>query len=371
MQSITNHAAPNVVPGLNFNTERFQQLFAWIEAIAADAARAAIQPHRYGLLIAFDGKASLQLDKTGNSLSLRRCAGITPSGRIVGIFEGFTPTPEIDLEACQLDPKTQYQVLVEVDPSKRAAFGRQAADFPERPEFAMPACRLHVQAVGQLLGEWPNAFPIARLTYRENDWELTAGYIPPCAHLAADLNLQHKHREYREAMKNMLSTMPGIIRQTSTFRDRAMIELREFILQCGSHLAERRASLFTLTDMGRPFDLLEPWMAFAELANFLLNGLADRPGFYNLLYANTRSVNGVMFTTDRLDHALHRLTNLTYDHCNIAQAIEAVDGVLELVAPLFKALGNATLQPLSSGYEEVLKTAPAVPSAPKQPSSTW
>ncbi len=367
MDAITHHAAPNVVPGTNFDTHRFKELYAWITAQTNDAARSIRLPFHYGLLTAFDGKRSLLLEKVESHITLRRCAGITPAGQVVGIFEGITPVIETNLEQYQLDKKSRYQLLVEVDEDTRTPFGPVSEDLPQRPLFTMASYKLHVQSIDQKLGYYPNAFPIGLLIYEAGEW-LLADYLPPCAHVGAHERLEEKYRAYQEAIKTMLRTQPNIIRQTDSFRDKAMIELREFTLQCGSFLSTQSASIFSLTTLGHPYLLIDLWVAYAQLMDFLLHCLTDRPGFYNLLYLNTRSVNGIMLTTERLDNVLFDLTNHQYDHCNAMASIKAIDQFLELIVPMFKALGNGTLRPTGNKYEEVYK---APPSEPKTSHVTW
>ncbi len=367
MRSIINNAAPNVVPGTNFNTKRFEELFAWITSLSADGVRSGFALNQYGLLVSYDGKSSLQLEKTGDKLTLRRCSGVTPAGGIIGIFEGHTPAIEAQLDQLELDSKKQYYVLVEIENAKRTPFGPEAEDSPQRPQFSMSSYRLHIQDVEQVLGSWANALPIGHLTYESGDWNL-AEYIPPCTHIGANEILCEKYREYQEAFKIMLNAQPNIIRQTDTFRDKSMIELREFTLHCGSFLASRQPNFNTLTEIGRPTHLIETWLAFANLVTFLMNCLTDRPGFYNLLYQNTKSVNGVMFTTERLDAALDNLKNHTYNHQNILKTIKAIDEFLTLMVPMFKALGNGTLRPIGNNYEEVYKVQET---KPKQSHTTW
>lgn len=354
MLSITSHAAPNVVPGMNFNAARFRELYAWMAGMAADAARPAVGSTHYGLAVAFDGKAPLQLEKTEGLLTLRRCAGYTPAGQAIGIFEGVTPTLETHLSQYQLDPKEPYYVLIELDAEERNPFGPEAEGLPQRPQFSMPACRLHVQPVNQAPGRWANAFPVGILGYENGDWDLTE-YIPPCLHIGAHPVLWKKYTDYQEFMNTMLAAQPSIIRQTDSFRDKAMIELREFTMQCGCFLASRKAAYQALSGTGHPFQMLELWMSFANLVDFLLSSLADRPGFYNLLYLNTRSVNGVMLTTERLDNALCALASQEYVHQNMLKTVRATDELLALVTPVFKALGNGALRQAGSNYEEVYK----------------
>ena len=367
MDSITHNAAPNVVPGTNFNNQRFQEMFAWISATAADAARSTMQANQYGLLIPFDGKTALQLEQKENLLTLRRCAAITARGRIIGVFENITPILETNLSEYTLDPKMQYHILVEVKTGKQQAFGPSTEDLPLRPQFAMPDYALHVQASDQSIGQQTDALPIGLLNFQSGAWELIK-YIPPCAQIGASDFLRERYRNYKEELEVILAAQPNIIRQTDTFRDKAMIELREFAMQCGSYLATQRPELLNLSESGSPFQLVKNWMSFANLVSFLLNCLTDRSGFYNLLYINTRSVNGVMLTTERLDRALFNLTSQNYQHQDILNAINAVDEFLALIVPMFKALGNGTLRPTGNKFEDVYKT-PVVES--RKTSSTW
>ncbi|MEM9886185.1 MAG: hypothetical protein AAF849_09855, partial [Bacteroidota bacterium] len=137
MNSITQHAAPNVVAGVNFNVERFEELFAWMSALSADSVQALLLPNAYGLVTAFDGKTALELKKESDKLLLNRCSAITSSGGIIGIFESVTPTLTLELP---LDLKRSqiYTVTVEIDPRNRRAFGITSTDLPERKLSTLP-----------------------------------------------------------------------------------------------------------------------------------------------------------------------------------------------------------------------------------------
>lgn len=367
MHAINHHAAPNVVPGTNFNTQRFEELFAWISSLSADVARSAFAPNQYGLLLPFDGKQALQLEKIENLIILRRCAGITPAGHLIGVFGNITPTIEYRLEEDLMDAREQYYMLVEVDGKRRIPFGPETEDLPQRPQFSMPAYKLHVQPLNQPLGKWANAIPIGKLRNEAGEWCL-GEYIPPTAQIGAQELLEEKYRSYKEAIYVMLNAQPNIIRQTDTFRDKAMIELREFTMQCGSYLATQKPVMEGLTLSGQPYKLFEIWLGFANLIDFLLNCLTDRPGFYDLLHQNTRSVNGIEYTTRRLSDTLGTLTEHQYDHTNMLQTINAIDELLTIIVPVFKALGKGTLRSRGLAHEGTYKETVK---KPKKTFTTW
>ena len=205
MNSIINHAAPNVVPGTNFNSQRFQEMFAWISAMTADVARSTMTSNQFGLLIPFDGKAALQLDKKESLLTLRRCSGITPGGKVIGIFEDITPVLEKSISEYHLDPKMQYHIVIEVKTVKRTAFGPSTKELPLRPQFSMPDYQIHVQQIDQTIGHQTNAFPIGLLTYKSGDWEL-GNYIPPCAQIGAHEVLRDRYRNYIQDLEVILDS---------------------------------------------------------------------------------------------------------------------------------------------------------------------
>ncbi|MCB9267553.1 MAG: hypothetical protein H6558_21220 [Lewinellaceae bacterium] len=349
MKSIVHNAAPNIVPGTHFTAARFNELYAWASALAADTAQAALGPFQYGLMIPYDGKASLALEQEGSKLALSRCCGITPQGSIVGLFEETHPTLIVDLKQENLHPREEYWVVVEVNHASRRAYGPESPDLPLRPLHSMATYELRLQQAGHAPAARPDAFYIGRLKMETGEWAL-ADYIPPCVHISAHEELQKRYLKYREGLSILLEELPKIVLQTDTYQEKAMIELREFCLQLGSMLAARRHRYSHLSEWGNPFDLFELWAAFAQHASFLLHCLTDRPGFFNLIHENTRGVNGVFFTPQSLDAAIQELVAFHYDHNQINEAVRLTDRFLQMIVPIFKALGIGTLHP--SGKKE-------------------
>lgn len=369
MRSFAQHPAPYVVGGVNYTAERFHEHDSWAAALAADSLQAALPPHRYGLLIPEDGGPALRLEKHDSQLVLSRCFGVAPSGYLIAIFEGGIPPLGLSLNNFELLPREDYRVLVEIDRNELCPFGSESEDLPSRPRHCLPyRYRLHVQPVSQALTERPEALPIGLLRMENGSWELGA-YVPPCAHIGAHPGLADACRRYIAALESLAGWMPEVIRQTDAFRDKAMIELREFVMQLGSYLAVQRPALNALTQRGAPFQLISFWAAFANLASFLLRSLADRPGFYNLLYHNTRGANGVYFTPEALDAALQALAQPAYNHNRIDLSLEAIDNFLGIFAPVIKALANGTLRPIESplGWEQAV--SPPVEKKPNH--ATW
>lgn len=349
MKSIIHNAAPNIVPGTHFTAARFNELYGWASTLAADSVQAALGPRQYGLMIPYDGKAALVLEKVGDRLALSRCCGITPQGSIVGLFEAFHPALILGLKQENLHPREEYWVVLEINHASRRAYGPESPDLPLRPLHSMPTYELHLQETGQALAARPDAFYIGRLKMETGEWIL-ADYIPPCVHLGANEQLQKRHLKYQEGFSILLEELPKIILQTDTYQEKAMIELREFCLQLGSMLAARGHRYRHLSEWGNPYDLFELWAGFAQHASFLFQSLTDRPGFFNLIHENTRGVNGVFFTPQSLDAAIQELVAFRYDHNRIAEAVQLTDHFLQMIVPVFKALGIGTLHP--SGKKE-------------------
>lgn len=369
MRSVVNNPSPNIVPGINLTAARFQELYAWIQSLASDTVQAALQPNEYGLLAPFDGKAALDLKKVGSRLILKRCCGITPQGATVGIFEGYTPTLQYELNLAGMQPGRIYQVVLEVENSSRTPFGPDATDLPKRPLYSLPAIQLTVQPLEQELGFRPDAFRIGLLAIKGGEWHLEE-YIPPCMNLNADPTLRHRYIRYQEGLKILLEEMPKIVRQTDSFQEKSMIELREFALQLGSLLAGRQHCYRKLEKGGHPYQVFELWAAFAQLASFLLQCLTDRTGFYHVINENTRGVNGVFFTPKSLDDAIRSLANLEYSHNDILDAVALTDHFLDLVIPIFKGLGISTMR-LPTREATYTKSTPPQEAENKDKSLTW
>lgn len=343
MHTTVNHPAPTIIPGVELTAERFTELYAWVSATAADTAFSIRRPFQYGLLIPYDGKPALSLEKKGESIIVSRCVGITPAGSVLGIFDDIHTPLTLELPLQDMRPQEQYHILIELTRRQFSAFGPESTDLPYRPVHAMPACQLHVQAAGQAMVSRSDAFCIGKLQMEYGEWQL-AEYIPPCAQIGANPMLRERYRTYLEEINELLALLPQIVVNTDAYHEKAMVELREFALQLGSFSAFQKFKYQHLSEGGHPFDLFEFWAAFARQASFLLQCLKDRPGFYNLLNENTRQRNGVYFTAQSWDAAIQQLANLNYNQQDILGAIQTVDIFLETVTPIFKALAYGVEQ---------------------------
>lgn len=337
MSLTKKHPAPNIVPGVNLTAKRFAEFFAWISATAADTARAIRDPFKYGLVTSFDGQSSLQLQKNGACLTLSRCCAITPAGSIIGLIEDFHPALELELQEQDLHPQEQYAVLVEVLHDTHRAFGAESPDMPLRPLYSAPAYRLHVQPLEQSLAEVSDAVQIGLLQMDFGKWKL-AEYLPPCTHAGAHPLLAERQRTYLTEFEDLLDRLPKIVRNTDAYREKSMVELREFSLQLGSFAASQHFRYRHIGKQGSPFDIFSAWSGLAREMSFLLQCLKDRAGFYNLLNENTRQRNGVFFTAQSWDAAVQNLANLEYCHDNLQKAVDTLNRFLETVTPVIISL---------------------------------
>lgn len=345
MKSIAQNAAPNIIAGVNFNTDRFAELFAWMTTLTADSVQALLLPYQYGLVLPYDGKTALELHQTGNQLSLSRCSAITKGGVVIGIFEGITPIIEASIPA-HLQPQQTYYVVLEADVSQRKTFGANSVDSPERPQFSMPFYQLGFRAVSEDLGIQSNVLRIGLLAYTEGNWALQ-NYIPPCMHLGADAQLMQKYNEYQAALNQLLDYLPKIIQQTDSYKDAVGLELREFCLQIGSFLAQKVSDYSNLTPYGKPYYLFQLWSNFAGLVDFLLKRLSQkrRFNFYELLSQNTKGTIAVNFQANHFEDSLKELATLLFMQHDILLAIQKTDTVLKLIVPLFRSISSHFIPP--------------------------
>lgn len=352
MKSVAQHAAPNIVPGVNLTAARFAEIFAWISSLCADTAFSLRRPYQYGLLLSYDGKPSLLLEKTGQQLVLSRCAGITPAGTLIGFFDDIQPEVVFNLAEREMRPQEEYAVWVETMHQPRRAFGADAPDLPSRPLHTAPDVCLQVQLRSQQTAAAPDAFCVGILRMELGEW-LLADYVPPCAHIGADNLLRERYRAYTEKIEEWLHLFPQIIVNTDAYHEKSMVELREFTVQLGSFLASQRHRYRHFGEGGLPFEVFDFWASFARQTSFLLQCLKDRAGFYNLLNENTRQRNGVYFTAHSWDDAIQNMANLRYDHQDIKSAIQITDQFLENVGPIFQSLAYGVEQVRKrTGWEE-------------------
>jgi len=344
MKSIIHHPAPNIVPGMNLTAERFEELFAWISTLLGDTVQAALPGYRYGLLIPFDGKAALELEKTGPTLRLSRCCGITPQGTLIAWLDGHQEALTYAVEEDTLNPRERYRVLIEAAHRPRRPFGPESADSPLRPLHSALGARLQLRPYGEPASARPDAFCIGILAMTDGCWELT-DYLPPCVHIGAHTLLQRQYRQYCEHINQLMEAMPVIVRDTDSYQEKSMIELREFTLHLGSLLASRSNRYQHLGDCGSPYEVFALWSSVARQASFLLGCLKDRVGFNNLLYENTHGVNAVSYTPQILESALQDMVNLDYHPTRIGEAVAVTDRFLQTIVPIFKALALGHVRP--------------------------
>ena len=336
MKSIAQYAAPNIIAGVNFNTDLFAELFAWMTTLAADSVQALLQPHQYGLVLPFDEKTALNLDKIGDKLILSRCSAITQGGAIIGVFEGITPTLETTISR-QLHVAQSYYVVIEVDAFHRKAFGPNTTDAPERPQFSIPTYQLNIRPLEEDLARYSNVLRIGVLAFENGEWALQ-NYIPPCLHIGASEILMHQYEQYQAALKQLLDYLPKIIQQTETFENLSNKQLREFCMQIGSFLAQRASNYYNLSAYGSPYQLFQIWSGLAGLVNFLLKMLTNQSkhSFYQLLAQNNGI--GVNFQPDQLEQSLNELAQLSFKQQHIHLVVQKINAVLNQIMPLFKRL---------------------------------
>ncbi|MEM8523922.1 MAG: hypothetical protein AAGG68_04725 [Bacteroidota bacterium] len=374
MKSITQHAAPNVIAGVNFNVDRFKELFAWVNALSADSVQALLLPNSYGLVMPFDGKSALELVKEGNKIYLNRCSAITSGGGVIGIFESLTPTLELELP---LDLKrTQvYTVTVEIDSRNRQAFGVTSQDLPERKLSTLPSYQLHIRMQEETLV--PSHFlSIGKLVFEAEEWELT-NYISPCLHIGASKVLKDRLKTYDGNLNELLKYLPSIIRQTGNYNDKATLELREFCVQIGSFLAQNAPSYHNLSIYDSPYRMIEIWNGLVSLSDFLLHRLKELPRqqFYELLEYNAHGVAGIRFNAHQFENIIGDYAKFRFEQEDILAAIEQTDKILEMIVPLLRSLSTKYQSTKKGAWEETrVKEEPITPKPPKPEESshsTW
>lgn len=352
MNTTKKFPAPNVVPGTHFNAEKFGQLYAWIHTLVADATNINRYQHEYGLVNGVIEGEALELSLIGDQLILEQCCAVSPGGQLIGLIKSVCPPLSCSLKDFRLMPSKVYAISIQMEAGSQFTFGPLSLDLPERPQYTMPKFKFHIQEEDRNHSSASHSLKIGQLIYEQSEWKLH-DYLPPCLHIGALDRLKKKYIEYTHHLETLLTVFPKIIRQTDSFRDKTMIELREFVMQCGSYLSTQARHYRMMGKQATISALLKPWLSLGELMQFLLNSLSDRSGFYNLLYQNTKSVNGLMFTVNRLDQVLEQIQNLSLNPEQIQDAISKTDEFLEIIVPTFKALGNGTLRPIGIAYERV------------------
>lgn len=371
MDSILKNPAPNLCSNVEITEERLKELYAWMEGLATDAIRANTSAHHFGIVIPPDGGSAFRLEQSKRKLVLLDCCALTPRGSRIFLREGITPHLSLTLDEERLQQSEVYRVMVEVENGHRRAFGPESKDLPLRPMYSTPSYALSLQSTEREMHEWSNALSIGMVKFVSGAWQLDADYIPPCLQIGAHPSLRTKYSDYRQTMEEMLIKQSEAIQQTNSFRDKAMFDLREFLLRSGSSLATQAPAFEALGPKAPPFELIRTWKAFAKTAAFIINSLGRYTAFYKLLNENLRSVNGVFFTPERFNKTIQDAAELAYNHQDIAAAIRDTDQFLEVIVPVFKALALGPLDitesdPLWSGTQPLTSGSPE-----KNDFSTW
>ncbi len=334
--------APNITSGTSLTEDLILDLYRWIEHLLAEKSRVMLNPHHYGLTLSLDDKPSLELQKIGPTIHLKRCVGVTSKGGMIAILGGTTPSLKHTMEEKKLIKTKTYMVFVQIHASKRTPFGPESIDLPHRRLYSLPTYQLRVQSSEIIMHSTSNSLPLGRLEWKDEKWQLGT-YIPPCMHLGADALLYRKYLKYLGDIKQILHFQPKVLYQTIGMENRALLELREFTLLTGHWLASQQTKLEYLSQWGAPHKLIQCLISFANQTSFHLANLSDRPQFYNLLHENIRGMNGVWFTPDRLLKAVHELSQFRYHHHDIQKVLKLIDQFLDIIVPIFKALATATL----------------------------
>lgn len=344
MMSVIQYPAPNIVPGLNLTADCFADIFAWIKALTADSLFTLQAPGRYGLINTFDHLPALKLEKQEHQVMLYRCCGITPSGSLINHIEGYHEPLVCSLDRSEMQPHTDYWLLVTVQHRCQTVWGPKSTDLPERPLYSSSGLVLSVQSCNQPMTDQSDSLITGLLRYVNGQWVL-ADYVPACAQIGALPDVYSRYIHYLDEWKNMLDLLPKIASNTDGYQDKSMVELRELVLHLGASMSSQQFAYMQLGKRGSVLEMVAPWVNFARQISFSLRCLKDHTGIYNLLKLSTSQRNGVYFTPQIWDDAIQQMVMQKFEASDALATFKAIDQFIDTVVPVLTALSYGVRHP--------------------------
>lgn len=267
MKSSKYHLAPNVIPGTNFNVDRFQELYSWIEACRADAM--SLNLPAYGLLCNELGNPAFDLQVNGKVVQVNHCFAITSSGILLAVFPENSKTLELSLDEKLLREHPQLDIILVADlKGKRAGIGQaNTSETPMRLPYSILPYRLEVQAPDYLNanGDYLKIGEIVS----NNSVPVLSNYLPACAQAGAHPILWNQLTTYQQQLKDFYHAIKSIIKNIDSAKeDVVVVSFAKLCREMGTFLSSYIPKMKAFHAHRNPQEFFEMMTAFAERVDF-------------------------------------------------------------------------------------------------------
>lgn len=267
MMSTSQYLSPNVIAGTNFNVERFEELYRWVEACRTDSLR--IGQPAYGLMCDETGDSGLELSLSGDILQLRKCFAVTKAGSLIGVEAGTSGILELKIAPSAFGKSDVMEIhLVCAPEEQRRLVGKvDHSEIPLRAPFSLPNCRLELHPSGALPDN-ADTFKIGEIRWTEEKISLTE-YLPACIENGAHPILWKNQPENIKQLKSLYHALIAIVQNTDTVKQELIVtRFSRFCEEIGRCMALQISTLKTTGHKSDPRILFDIYRSLAEVIKF-------------------------------------------------------------------------------------------------------
>lgn len=334
----------NWVDGMKINRSHFMEQEKAFVYQTARAAGSMLNRLNYGLLVsARDERLKLfvSVDQQQQvQVRIQHCRAITMGGYYIEFGEDSVLGAPAPLGHLQQRAAVWYVVLT-INPYRRVPHGlANPAESPARLPNTLPLYTIDLLAEGELAKHTIGEFQlvVGRLLLDEQRLSVDDTYVPPCASIASHAELLEAHASLEEFFSRLESYSLQIMQKI--LQKKQNNELSVIVVQ----LCERI--------LGYTATVLSEWKAVgveqppvflvtrtAALARLLKNGLDIwlGAGKEELVNYFTDWCN---FSQGQLEAAIAGMSELMYDHLDVAASLKQIRSFTNTIAQLFHQLAR-------------------------------
>ncbi|HLZ88268.1 MAG TPA: hypothetical protein VKQ52_13530 [Puia sp.] len=355
-QQSATYLPVNWTDGMKINKDHFraeQQAYNWQQAQHSGAL---LNGHNYGLFHSRQSRGSdrqivLTTDNQQQvTIRLLTCHAITPGGHLVCFNEGSTARedhfmagiPGLQVPYAQLiAADTEYYVTLAVNPYDRVPVGQpNMTETQMRPPFTAPAYSLQLIDHRDMPVGGPGSFylPLGRVRVSEGKVLPDETYIPPCTTVAAHSALTDAHAGLEHFFSSMELYTLRI--QQKIVQKRQQNNLASVIMEiCDKmnvYMSGEYQRVLLEYQQRPPVCLLT---SVAGLARLMKNSIDIYTGAIKDELLNYFA-EWCSITQGEWESASTAICNFRYDHLNIREALQQVEGFTQLTLRLFMSLAS-------------------------------
>jgi len=363
--SIQKNPAPNVVVGMQFDKERFKELFNWINAVQMDSVALLMPTNSYGLLYVDPIQANFRLEIMEKEVQLFRCFALTENGSLIAISSENEPVLKVDTLSF---PDDIYEILITVDTNNRKAVGREdESEIPKRQPFSIPKYELTISPKGEKrLDAFSSTLKIGELILSGSMVQLNDTYVPSCFHAGAHPKMLAKAKIYQQQMGKLLKSFTEVCRITHLKQDTEKANLYNMSKVGGQFLAKSMIK-FDEGHKLRPSTLFELCKSLANILQFEFQTINRQTELVHLIQKNVAHTSGIRFPLNGFREDVAAMADAKFMPLNLLENFEVMDRFFSTILTNgFEVLSKNTVI-VVGGLEQPF---PNIPSAKKNVSST-